>query len=103
MSKFTFTQLEKDKLIPKLKQYMSAEFELDLGGFEAEFLLDFIAIAESSAKPVPGLHNIYALTALVYATEKNFDVAYSYIGFYSILQEILDAHKIYIFDFNLKV
>lgn len=45
-----------------------------------ELLLDFIAIAESSAKPVPGLHNIYALTALVYATEKNFDVAYSYIN-----------------------
>lgn len=45
-----------------------------------ELLLDFIDIAESSAKPVPGLHNIYALTALVYATEKNFDVAYSYIN-----------------------
>ena len=30
-----------------------------------ELLLDFIAIAESSAKPVPGLHNIYALIVLI--------------------------------------
>ena len=45
-----------------------------------KLLLNFIEIAESSAKPVPGLHNIYALTALIYATEQNFDVAYSYIN-----------------------
>ena len=45
-----------------------------------ELLLNFIDIAESSSKPVPGIHNIYALTALVYATEKNFDLAYSYIN-----------------------
>ena len=45
-----------------------------------ELLLNFIEIAEASAKPVPGLHNIYALTALIYATEENFAVAYSYIN-----------------------
>ena len=45
-----------------------------------ELLLNFIEIAEASAKPVPGLHNIYALTALIYATEENFVVAYSYIN-----------------------
>ncbi|MDA9920933.1 hypothetical protein N9D96_02570 [Gammaproteobacteria bacterium] len=45
-----------------------------------ELLLNFIEIAEASANPVPGLHNIYALTALIYATEENFVVAYSYIN-----------------------
>lgn len=43
MSKFHFNQIEKEKLIPKLKTYMSDELDYDLGGFEAEFLLDFIA------------------------------------------------------------
>ena len=44
-----------------------------------ELLLKFIADAKRQPKPVPGMHNIYALTALIYATEKNYDVAYDYI------------------------
>jgi uncharacterized protein (DUF2164 family) len=43
MSKFAFTQTEKDKLVPKLKRYMADELDHELGGFDAEFLLDFIA------------------------------------------------------------
>ena len=45
-----------------------------------ELLLNFIDKAESSPKPVPGMHNVYAITALIYASEKNYDVAYDYIN-----------------------
>ena len=45
-----------------------------------ELLLDFIEDANKSPKPVPGMHNIYALTALIYASEKNYDLAYDYIN-----------------------
>ena len=61
MSKITFTQADKDKLIPKLKQHMSAEFELDLGGFEAEFLLDFIAKEFGSSFYNKGLQDAQAV------------------------------------------
>ncbi len=44
-----------------------------------ELLLKFIEDAKRQPKPVPGMHNIYALTALIYATEKNYNVAYDYI------------------------
>ena len=45
-----------------------------------ELLLNFIAIAEKSPKPVPGMNTVYALTALIYATDKDFDTAYKYIN-----------------------
>ena len=45
-----------------------------------ELLLSFIKKAESNPKPVPGMHNVYALTALIYASEQNYDVAYNYIN-----------------------
>ena len=42
-------------------------------------LLDFIKKAEKTPKGVPGIANIYGLTALVYATEKDYETAYMYI------------------------
>ena len=45
-----------------------------------QLLLDFIEEANRNPKPVPGMHNIYALTALIYASEKNYDIAYDYIN-----------------------
>ena len=45
-----------------------------------ELLLNFIKKAESNPNPVPGMHNVYALTALIYASEQNYDVAYNYIN-----------------------
>ena len=45
-----------------------------------KLLLDFINKAESNPKPVPGMHNVYAITALIFASEKNYDVAYDYIN-----------------------
>jgi tetratricopeptide (TPR) repeat protein len=35
-----------------------------------KLLLDFINKAESNPKPVPGMHNVYAITALIFASEK---------------------------------
>lgn len=40
---FEFSQDDKDRLIIKLKKYMSKELNFDIGGFEAEFFLEFIA------------------------------------------------------------
>ena len=45
-----------------------------------KLLLDFIDKAESNPKPVPGMHNVYAITALIFASEKDYDVAYDYIN-----------------------
>ena len=47
-----------------------------------ELLLKFIEDANRQPKPVPGMHNIYALTALIYATENNYDLA-----IYNILEK----------------
>lgn len=61
MSKFSFTQTEKDKLVPKLKSYMSDELDHDLGGFDAEFLLDFIAKEFGAAFYNKGLQDAQAV------------------------------------------
>ncbi len=43
MAKIVFSKQEKEVLIHKLQRYFSAELDRDLGQFEADFLLDFIA------------------------------------------------------------
>ena len=42
-------------------------------------LLDFVKTAERQPKTVAGIHNIYGLLALIFATEKEYDIAYQYI------------------------
>lgn len=79
MSKFTFTQLEKNKLVPKLKNYMADELDHDLGGFDAEFLLDFIAKEFGAAFYNKGLQDAQAvvlermevINEEIYALEKD--------------------------------
>jgi uncharacterized protein (DUF2164 family) len=61
MSKFSFTPVEKDKLVPKLKKYMSEELDHDLGAFDAEFLLDFIAKEFGAAFYNKGLQDAQAV------------------------------------------
>ncbi len=68
---------EATTLVQALAQLYSTQG--DLPGAK-KLLLTFIADAKKSPKPVPGMHNIYALTALIYATENNYDVAYDYIN-----------------------
>lgn len=68
---------ESTSLVQALSQLYATRGKTD----EAkELLLNFIAIAEKSPKPVPGINTVYALTALIYATDKDFDTAYKYIN-----------------------
>lgn len=43
------TKDEISEIVPKIKAYMQNEFDLEIGAFEAEFLLEFIS-NEISAK-----------------------------------------------------
>jgi uncharacterized protein (DUF2164 family) len=43
MPRITFSEAEKATIIPKVQQYFRAELDSEIGGFEAEFLLDFFA------------------------------------------------------------
>jgi uncharacterized protein (DUF2164 family) len=43
MPKIEFPAQQKEQLIQKLQQYMSQELEVELGQFDADFLLDFIS------------------------------------------------------------
>lgn len=67
---------ESTSLVQVLAQIYSTQNQLDKA---KNLLLDFIKDAEKQPKIVPGIHNIYGLAALVYATEKNYETAYTYI------------------------
>lgn len=43
MPDIKFSSAQKDGLVQKLQRYMDAELEVELGQFDAEFLLDFIS------------------------------------------------------------
>lgn len=43
MSDIEFTRQEKQLIVPKIQAYVEEELDLEIGGFDAEFLLDFIA------------------------------------------------------------
>ncbi len=43
MAKIEFNPAQKAQLIEKLQRYFDLELEYDLGQFDADFLLDFIA------------------------------------------------------------
>ena len=68
---------ESTSLVQALSQLYATQGKTDKA---KELLLNFIAIAEKSPKPVPGMNTVYALTALIYATDKDFDTAYKYIN-----------------------
>lgn len=42
MSDITFSREETDLIVSKIKAYFQSELDQDIGGFEAEFLMDFI-------------------------------------------------------------
>ncbi|MDZ7686976.1 MAG: DUF2164 domain-containing protein [Gammaproteobacteria bacterium] len=48
MKKIEFTQDEKELLARKIQMYFSEELDQEIGGFDAQFLLDFFA--EESAR-----------------------------------------------------
>lgn len=41
MPLITFSKEEKEQMIPLIQKYMDEELDCDIGGFDAEFLLDF--------------------------------------------------------------
>jgi uncharacterized protein (DUF2164 family) len=43
MTEIEFTREEKDFLTRKIQQYIEKELDFEIGGFDAEFLLDFFA------------------------------------------------------------
>jgi len=43
MTEIKFTREEKDFLTRKIQQYFEKELDYEIGGFDAEFLLDFFA------------------------------------------------------------
>ncbi|KGD66389.1 hypothetical protein Y5S_00056 [Alcanivorax nanhaiticus] len=43
MTDITFTQDQKDRMVAKIKTYFEDELQQEIGGFEAEFLIDFFA------------------------------------------------------------
>lgn len=43
MSEIMFSNEEKERLVSKVKGYFFNELEQDIGGFEAEFLIDFFS------------------------------------------------------------
>lgn len=43
MTEIKLSKDEKDRVIHKIKNYFEAELQQDIGGFEAEFLIDFFA------------------------------------------------------------
>ena len=42
MSEITFTKEQTDRIVSKVKAYFNNELAQEIGGFEAEFLIDFI-------------------------------------------------------------
>ena len=50
MSTIEFTQAEKDILANKIKAYMAKELDVDIGQFDAEFMLEFFS------KEIGGYH-----------------------------------------------
>ena len=43
MSKIEFSREEKERMAQKVKLYFREELDQDIGGFDAEFLIDFFA------------------------------------------------------------
>ena len=43
MTDITFSKEEKERVVQKVKLYFTEELEQEIGGFDAEFLIDFFA------------------------------------------------------------
>ncbi|RTE67491.1 DUF2164 domain-containing protein [Amphritea opalescens] len=71
MNEIKFTKDETDRIVSKIKSYFNDELDQEIGGFEAEFLLDFLA------KEVgPYFYNRGLVDAQKIYTEKNIEAAY---------------------------
>ena len=63
MYKIAFPAQLKEQVIQKLQNYMSLELEIELGQFDADFLLDFISKEMGSHFYNQGLYDAQAVLA----------------------------------------
>ena len=71
MSKIKFTKDETGKIVSKIKTYFNDELDQEIGGFEAEFLIDFFA------KEIgPYFYNRGLSDAQVLFSEKSEEIGY---------------------------
>lgn len=61
MSEIQFSKQEKESMVLKMQKYFEHELEQDLGQFDAEFLLDFIAKEFGAYYYNRGLHDARAI------------------------------------------
>lgn len=71
MSDITFTPDQKARMVSKIKVYFDEELQQDIGGFEAEFLMDFFA-----REIGPHFYNRGLFDAQQVLTEKMDEVGY---------------------------
>ncbi|WP_339724702.1 DUF2164 domain-containing protein [uncultured Paraglaciecola sp.] len=63
MSKIEFSAQQKQQFIQKLQKYMSDELEVELGQFDADFLVDFISKEMGGHYYNQGLYDAQAVLA----------------------------------------
>jgi uncharacterized protein (DUF2164 family) len=61
LAKIEFSTTQKEQLIQKLQKYMSVKLEVELGQFDADFLLDFISKEMGSVFYNQGLYDAQAV------------------------------------------
>lgn len=61
MEKLQFTAEEKQQIVQKVKLYFKEELDQEIGGFEAEFLIDFFAEEVGAYFYNRGLYDAQAL------------------------------------------
>lgn len=79
MSDIEFSPQQKVMLVGKLQKYMSKELDVELGQFDADFMLDFISKEMGSVYYNQGLYDAQAiltdkmdsLTDAIYQLEKS--------------------------------
>ncbi|MEP2651107.1 MAG: DUF2164 domain-containing protein [Paraglaciecola sp.] len=79
MSKIEFSPQQKQQIITKLQRYMSTELDVELGQFDADFLIDFISKEMGSLYYNQGLYDAQAVlvervdsfTDAIYQLEKS--------------------------------
>ena len=63
MSQVQFSAGDKEAIISKIKEYFRDKLDQEIGGFDAEFLLDFFAEEVGAHFYNQGLHDAQALLA----------------------------------------
>ena len=61
MDKLAFSEAEKAQIVLKVKRYFEQELQQEIGGFEAEFLIDFFADEVGAYFYNRGLYDAQAL------------------------------------------